>query len=75
MIDSCGFCLWDSKLTDYDVASSSCTTDVVGAVAEACKKYGLKFGLYYSLWDRMNPLTPAKTSINTSTSWQASLKN
>ena len=70
-----GFCLWDSKLTDYDVASSSCTTDVVGAVAEACKKYGLKFGLYYSLWDRMNPLTPAKTSINTSTSGQASLKN
>lgn len=50
-----GFCLWDSKLTDYDVASSSDTTDVVGAVADACRRYGLKFGIYYSLWDRHEP--------------------
>lgn len=50
-----GFCLWDSKFTDYDVASSSNPTDVVGAVADACKKYGLKFGIYYSLWDRHEP--------------------
>lgn len=50
-----GFCLWDSKLTDYDVASSPVKTDVVGAVADACRKYGLKFGLYYSLWDRHDP--------------------
>lgn len=50
-----GFCLWDSKLTDYDVASSGDPTDVVGAVAEACRKYGLQFGIYYSLWDRHEP--------------------
>jgi alpha-L-fucosidase len=47
-----GFCLWDSKYTDYDVASSPVKTDVVKAVADACKKYGLQFALYYSLWDR-----------------------
>ena len=50
-----GFCLWPSKYTDYDVASSSVPTDVVGAVAEACRKYGLQFGMYYSLWDRHEP--------------------
>ncbi|MCC8113091.1 MAG: alpha-L-fucosidase [Bacteroidales bacterium] len=50
-----GFCLWDSALTDYDVASSPVKTDVVGAVAEACRKYGLQFALYYSLWDRHEP--------------------
>lgn len=50
-----GFCLWDSRFTDYDVASSSDTTDVVGAVADACRRYGLKFGIYYSLWDRHEP--------------------
>lgn len=50
-----GFCLWDSKYTDYDVASSPVKIDVVREVAKACKKYGLKLGLYYSLWDRHEP--------------------
>ena len=47
-----GFCLWDSKYTEYDVASSPVKTDIVAEVAKACKKYGIKLGLYYSLWDR-----------------------
>ena len=50
-----GFCLWDSKYTDYDVASSPVKTDVVAATAKACRKYGLGLGLYYSLWDRHEP--------------------
>ena len=50
-----GFCLWDSKYTDYDVASSPVPTDIIAAVAKACKKYGLQLGLYYSLWDRHEP--------------------
>lgn len=47
-----GFCLWDTAYTDYCVRNSGNTTDVIKAVAEACEKYGLKLGLYYSLWDR-----------------------
>lgn len=47
-----GFCLWDSKYTDYDVASSANRTNVVEEVAKACKKHGIGLGLYYSLWDR-----------------------
>lgn len=50
-----GFCLWDSKYTDYDVASSPVKTDIVAEVSKACKKYGIKLGLYYSLWDRHEP--------------------
>lgn len=50
-----GFCLWDSQYTDYDVASSPVPTDVVAEVSKACKKYGLKLGIYYSLWDRHEP--------------------
>ncbi|WP_089904133.1 alpha-L-fucosidase [Chitinophaga arvensicola] len=50
-----GFCLWDSKYTTYDVASSPVKTDVVRAVSDACKKYGLQFAIYYSLWDRHEP--------------------
>lgn len=47
-----GFCLWDSKFTEYDVASSPNKTNVVEALAKACKKYEIGLGLYYSLWDR-----------------------
>jgi alpha-L-fucosidase len=47
-----GFCLWDSKYTDYDVGSSANKTNVIEKVAEACKKYGVGMGIYYSLWDR-----------------------
>lgn len=47
-----GFCLWNSKFTDYDVASSQSTTNVIEEVAKACKKEGIGLGLYYSLWDR-----------------------
>ncbi len=50
-----GFCLWDSQYTNYDVAASPVKTDVVKAVADACKKYGLQFAIYYSLWDRHEP--------------------
>lgn len=47
-----GFCLWDTQSTTYSVNYSPNKTDVVAAVAGACKKYGIKLGLYYSLWDR-----------------------
>jgi alpha-L-fucosidase len=57
-----GFCLWDSKYTDYDVASSSNKTDVVAAVSTACRRHGIEFGIYYSLWDRnRNPDTKDPT--------------
>ncbi len=51
-----GFCLWNTEYTDYCVKNSGNKTDVVGEVAKACKKYGIKLGLYYSLWDRSEKL-------------------
>lgn len=47
-----GFCLWDTDTTDYCVNRSPNKTDVIAEVAKACKKYDIKLGLYYSLWDR-----------------------
>lgn len=47
-----GFCLWDSKYTEYDVANSGNPTNVVEEVAKECKRQGIGLGLYYSLWDR-----------------------
>ena len=47
-----GFCLWETDTTEYSVKYSGNPTDVVAQVSAACKKYGIKLGLYYSLWDR-----------------------
>ncbi|SEW52019.1 alpha-L-fucosidase [Chitinophaga arvensicola] len=49
-----GFCLWDSKYTDYDVASSPLKRDVVGEYVKAFRSRGLKPCLYFSMWDRHN---------------------
>src|SRR5579872_4138809 len=43
-----GFCLWDSKNYDYDVAASGNQTDVVAAFMAACHEYGLPPAFTYS---------------------------
>ena len=46
-----GFCLWDSRLTDYTTAAQAAKRDFVREYVEAFRAAGLRVGLYYSLAD------------------------
>ena len=46
-----GFALWESQSSDYNIYNkSNKDRDIVKELADACKKHGLKMGLYYSHW-------------------------
>lgn len=54
-----GFCLFDSKYTDYKSTNTKCGRDLVKEYAEAFRAEGLKVGFYYSLLDWHHPEYPA----------------
>lgn len=46
-----GFALWNSAVSKYTIAASPFKNrDILGELAKACRKRGLKFGFYYSHW-------------------------
>lgn len=54
-----GFCLWPSRHTEHSIKNSPFrggNGDVVGEMAAACHRAGLKFGFYLSPWDRNSAL-------------------
>ena len=53
-----GFCLFDSKLTDYKSANAPCGRDLVREFVDAVRAEGLRVGLYYSLLDWHHPDFP-----------------
>ncbi len=50
-----GFCLWDSKYTDYKAPNTPAGRDLLKPLVEAARAEGLKIGFYYSLLDWHHP--------------------
>ncbi|NLE57509.1 MAG: alpha-L-fucosidase, partial [Planctomycetes bacterium] len=50
-----GFCLWDSKFTDYKVTNTPYGKDLIKPMVEAFQAEGLRVGFYYSLLDWHHP--------------------
>lgn len=53
-----GFCIWDTKTTDYNVMKSPYGKDVVKQYVDAFRKKGLKVMLYYSILDTHHKIRP-----------------
>ncbi len=50
-----GFCMWDSKFTDYKATNTPCGKDLIREYVDAFRAEGLKVGFYYSLIDWHHP--------------------
>ena len=53
-----GFCLWDSKYTDYKATNTPYGKDLIRPLVEAFREEGLRIGFYYSLIDWHHPEFP-----------------
>ncbi len=50
-----GFCIFNSKYTDYDIMHSKYGKDALGMLVEACRRKGMPIGFYYSIMDWHHP--------------------
>jgi alpha-L-fucosidase len=53
-----GFALWDSKVSDYDIAATPFERDILRELSAACRKHGIQFSTYYSICDWYHPDYP-----------------
>ena len=50
-----GFCMWDTKTTDYKISTTVFGRDLVREYVDACRKAGIRVGFYYSIIDWHHP--------------------
>ncbi|MBB6110065.1 alpha-L-fucosidase [Mucilaginibacter lappiensis] len=53
-----GFCLWPTAYSDYNISNSPFKRDIVGELAQACKKQGVTFCIYFTVLDWHDPDYP-----------------
>ncbi len=53
-----GFCIWDTKLTDYNIMNTPFHRDILKELSAACRKQGIVFSTYHSILDWHHPDYP-----------------
>jgi len=46
-----GFCMWNTKYTDYNIMATPFKRDIIAEMAKACEKAGMRYGIYYAQRD------------------------
>ncbi len=59
-----GFCMWDTRHTDYKITNTPFGRDILAELAAACKKHGIYLELYYSCpdWHHKNSVNDSSES-------------
>ncbi|MBR6771807.1 MAG: alpha-L-fucosidase [Clostridia bacterium] len=65
-----GFCMWNTKYTDYNIMNTPYAKDVLKMLADACEKHGMLLSIYYS-----NPDWHHENAFNSRSSHQWKCKN
>jgi alpha-L-fucosidase len=63
-----GFCMWDSKVTDYDIVDATpFERDILKELAQACRKQGIRLCFYHSImdWHHTDAQAPHYPTYNT----------
>lgn len=50
-----GFALWDSKVNNFNSVNYGPKTDIIREYVDACRKYDMRVGFYFSLWNWNHP--------------------
>lgn len=69
-----GFCLWDSKFTNFDVANTPFKRDILKELSEACHRHNIKFCTYYSLIDWHHSSQERNIDGKDTWSWWANIR-
>lgn len=66
-----GFCLWDTKTTDFNAVKLGPRKDLIAPYVEAMREAGLKVGIYYSVADWSHPDYPAPFERDWPKGWRS----
>lgn len=56
-----GFCLWPTAVSSYNIGNSPFKRDIVGELAQACRRQGITFCIYFTVLDWHDPDYPTKS--------------